>query len=74
MTKDEAEIKQNKFAEKLDESRAYPVKRSKYIYLKETVSKIVKTFYDGWSRIVYGFKNGILPLSKKDGKKTYSSD
>ena len=48
MTKDEAEIKQNKFAEKLDESRAYPVKRSKYIYLKETVSKIVKTFYDGW--------------------------
>ena len=48
MTKDEAEKKQNKFAEKLDELRAYPVKRSKYIYLKETVSKIVKTFYDGW--------------------------
>ena len=48
MTIEEAEIKQNKFAEKLDELRAYPVKRSKYIYLKETVSKIVKTFYDGW--------------------------
>ena len=74
MTIDEAEIKQNKFAEKLDGLRAYPGKRSKYIDLKETVSKNVKTFYDGWEKTVYGFKNGILPLSKKDGIKTYSSD
>ena len=48
MTISEAEIKENKYAEKLDELRAYPVKRSKYIDLKETVSKTVKTFCDGW--------------------------
>ena len=74
MAIDEAEIKQNKFAEKLDELRAYPAKRSKYIDLKGSVSKNVKKFYDEWEKIVNGFKNGILPLSKKDGTKTDSSD
>ena len=36
---------------------------SKCIDLKESISKI---FYDGWEKIVYGFKNKILPLSKND--------
>ena len=67
MAIDKAEIKQNKFAEKLDKLKAYPAKRSKYINLKESVSKNVKKFYDGWEKIVYGFKNGRLPLSKKSG-------
>ena len=71
---DEAEIKQNKFAEKLDELRTYPARRSKYIDLKEIVSKNVKNCYDGWEKIVYGFKDGILLLSKKDSTKTDSSD
>ena len=74
MTKDKAEIKQNKYAEKLDELRAYPVRRSKYISLKESVSKNVKHFHDEWEKIVYGFKNGILPLLKKDKMKTDSGD
>ena len=63
MTTDKAEIKQNKFAEKFDELRTYPTRRPKYIVLKKSVSKNVKNFYDGWEKIVYGFKNGILPLS-----------
>ena len=44
MTKDEAEIKQNEFAKKLDKLRAYPARRSKYIDLKESDSKKWKTF------------------------------
>ena len=36
---DKVEIKQNEFAEKLDKLRAYPAKGSKYIDLKESVSK-----------------------------------
>ena len=47
---------------------------SKYIELKESVSKNVKDFYDGWEKIVYGFRNGTLPLSKIDDMKTESSD
>ena len=74
MTIDDAEIKQNKFAEKTDELRAYPARGSKQIYLKESVSKNTKNFYDGWEKIVYGFKNGILPLSKKVDMKTDSGD
>ena len=70
---DEAEIKQNKFAEKLDELRTYPARTFKYIDLKEIVSKNVKNCYDGWEKIVYGFKDGILLLSKKDSTKTDSS-
>ena len=31
--------------------------------LKESVSKNLKIIYDGWEKIVYGFKNGKLPLS-----------
>ena len=42
MTIDGAEIKQNKYAEKIDELRAYPARGSKYIGLKESVSKNVK--------------------------------
>ena len=74
MTIDKAEIKQNEFAEKHDDLRAFPAKTSKYIDLKKSVSKNVKKFYDGWEKIVYGFKKGILPLSKKDDMKTDSSD
>ena len=47
MTIDEAEVKQNKFTEKLDELRAYPARGSRYIDLKESVSKNVKNVYDG---------------------------
>ena len=32
MTIDDAEIKQNEFAEKIDEKRAYPARGSKQIY------------------------------------------
>ena len=74
MTIDRAEIKQKKYAEKLDELRTYSARVSKYIDLKESVSKNAKTFYDGWEKIVYGFKNGLLPLSKKDYMKTDSAD
>ena len=44
---DEEEIKQNEFAKKLDQLRAYPARGSKYIDLKESVSKNVKNLYDG---------------------------
>ena len=74
MTIDRAEIKQKKYAEKLDELRTYSARVSKYIDLKESVSKNAKNFYDGWEKIVYGFKNGLLPLSKKDYMKTDSAD
>ena len=47
---------------------------SKYIDLKESVSKNTKKFYDGWKKIVNMFKNGILRLSKKVGAKTDSGD
>ena len=39
MTIEEAEVKQNKFAEKLDELRAYPARGSKYVDLKEFLKK-----------------------------------
>ena len=42
MTKNEAEIKQNEFAEKLDKLRAYPARRSKYVDLKQSDSKNAK--------------------------------
>ena len=74
MTIDKAERKQNEFSEKLDGLRAYPATRSKYIDLKEGISKNVKNFYDGWEKIVNGFQNKILPLSKKAGEKTDSDD
>ena len=32
--------------------------------------KTHKKIYDGWEKIVNGFKNGILPLSIKNGTKT----
>ena len=44
MTIDRVEIKQNKYAEKLDELRAYSARVSKYIDLKESVFKNVKKF------------------------------
>ena len=44
LTIDKAEIKQNKFAEKLDELRVYPARRSKYIDLKGSVFENVKNF------------------------------
>ena len=74
MTIDEAEVKQNKSTEKLDELRAYPVRGSKYIDLKESVSKNVKNVYDGWEKVVSGLKNKILSLSKKAVEKTDSDN
>ena len=57
MAVDKAEIKQNEFAEQLDELRAYPARRSKYIAWKESASKNVKKIYEEWKKVVYGFKN-----------------
>ena len=34
------------------------------------ILKNAKHFYDGWKKIVYGLRNGILPLSKKDDMKS----
>ena len=74
MTIDEAEVKQNKFTEKLDELRAYPARGSKYIDLKESVSKNVKNVYDGREKVASGLKNKILSLSKKAVEKTDSDN
>ena len=73
MTVDEAEIKQNEYAEKLDKLSPYPARRSKCIGLTESVSKNAKKIYGGWEKIVYGFKNGILLLSQKGYMKTDSA-
>ena len=54
--------------------RAYSARGSKYIDLKESVSKNTKKIYGGWEKIVYEFKNGILPLSKKYDMKADSSE
>ena len=69
ITIDETKIKQNKFAEQFDELRAY-TPGGKYIGLKESVFKNAENFFDGWKKLVNGFKNRILPLSKNDGMKT----
>ena len=74
MTIDVAEIMQNEYAEKLAELRTYQARGSKYIDLKESVSKNAKKVFDGWEKIVYGFKNGILPPLKKNDMKTDSGD
>ena len=74
MTIDKAKTKQNKFAKKLNELRASPSRGSKYIGLKESLFKNVTNFYDGWGKIFYGFKNGILPLREKDDMKTDTGD
>ena len=57
MTINQAEIKQNEFAEWLDELRVSQARRSKHIDVKESASKNAKNFYDGWEKIVYGFEN-----------------
>ena len=74
MTINGAEMKQNKFTERLDELTVYPPRRSEFIYLKESVSKNRNFFYDRCEKRVYGFKNGTLLLSKKYGTKTDSND
>ena len=74
MAIDEAELKQSKFLKELKKLRAYPARGSKYIDLKESVSKDAKKFYDGWEKIAMGFKNGILPLFKSDDTETDSGD
>ena len=74
MTIDETQVKQNKFADKLDDLRAHPGRGSKYIDLKVRVSKNLKKIYDRWLKIVDGVKTGILPFSKIDGTKTDSGD
>ena len=67
MTIDDAEIKQNEFAEKIDELRAYPARGSKQIYLKESVSKNTKNFYDGWEKKQTKF-NDFLSQIKEEQK------
>ena len=47
---------------------------SKYIDLKENVSKNVEKNYDAWENIVYGFTNWILQLFTQDDMKNDSSD
>ena len=42
MTLDKVEIKQKKYAEKLDELRVPPARESKYVGLKESISKKCK--------------------------------
>ena len=74
MAIDETGIKENEYVEKLDKLRTYSEKVSKYIESKESVSKNVKDFYDGWEKSVYGFRNGTLPLSKIDDMKTENGD
>ena len=41
---DEAEMKQNEFFEELDKLKDYPARGPKYIYLKESVSKMQTSF------------------------------
>ena len=72
MTIGEAEIKQNIFFEKLDIIyKPYPAKESKYIDLKESVSKDTNKFYDGWKKIVLdtpkqkGFANFLEQIREK---------
>ena len=74
MTIDEAEIKQKKFDEQVDELKDYPTRVSKYIDLKKSASKNVKNFHDEWEKIVNAFKNKIMPLSKKIDEKTDRDD
>ena len=69
MTIDEEEIKH--FFENI---KSVSSKFSRYIHFKESVSLNVKSFYDGWEKIVYGFKKGILPFSKMDDMKIDSGD
>ena len=71
---EEAKIKQNKFAEQFNKLKAYPARGSKYIGLKESVSKNAENFHDCWKKIVSEFKNAKLPLCKKDGMKSDSGD
>ena len=54
MTIGKTEIKQNEFAEKLDKLRAYPAKGSKYIDLKESVSKNLKVFMTDGRKLFMG--------------------
>ena len=56
LTIDKAEIKQNKFAEKLDELRVYPARQSKYIDLKESVFENVKYFVTDGKKLFMGLK------------------
>ena len=70
MTIDETERKLDEFAKMLDVLKAYPAKKSKYVKLKENLFKYAKIFYGGWEKTIYGFKNEILPVSKKDDLKT----
>ena len=56
MTIDEAKIKQIKYVERLDELRAYPARGSKYIGLKESVSKNVKKIYTDGKKLFMGLK------------------
>ena len=62
MTIDKAEVKQNKFAEKLDGLRAYPARGSKYVDLKESVLKNAKNSYDGWEKLLMSLKTKYIWL------------
>ena len=62
---DAAEIRQNKYAEKLDELRAYPAKLSKYIDLNESAFKNVKNFMTDGKKLFTGLKMEYYHFLKK---------
>ena len=65
MTIDEAEIKQNKFAEKLDELRAYSARSFKRMNLKESISKYVKIFMTDGKNFLMGLKTEYYCFLKR---------
>ena len=56
MTLDKVEIKQKKYAEKLDELRVPPARESKYVGLKESISKNVKKVMTDGKKLFIGLK------------------
>ena len=65
MAIDEAEIKQNKFAEKLDELRAYSARSFKRMNLKESISKYVKIFMTDGKNFLMGLKTEYYRFLKR---------
>ena len=72
-TINEAEIKQNEFAEWLDELKVSQARRSKYIDLKESASKNLKNFTTDGEKLFMDLKIEYY-RSLKNGLKTDSID
>ena len=64
--------KQDEFNEVVNALSRYSPRDKKYIGAKNKFFDNAKNFYKGRDKIIEGFKNGILPLSKKDDMKTDS--